>query len=615
MYKFDPEDAREFARSRNIRTSTSGDELVFEWCPFCGERTDRKNNKKKFAINLKTGQYNCFRASCGAKGNMITLSKHFGFELPGYADEYYNHRKRYANLSSFQRPVATDPAVEYLKGRGIPEEIVRKYEITTAKDNPKLLVFPFFDDENQLQLVKYRDLTANKENGRTKEWVYRDQKNDLSCKPILFGMNHCDPEDRRLILTEGQIDSLSVATAGFKNAVSVPLGCNGFTWVPYCWNWLQGFKELVVFGDHEKGRITLLEDMQHYFNGQVLYVKPEDYKDCKDANEILQKYGPEQIQTCIAEAIPVVNDNFVKLSEIRPRPIEEMDCFETGIEGLDRILGGFYFGQLVILTGERGEGKSTLLNQLALRAVQNQVRTLIYSGELPNGSLRDWIDTQAAGPNHMIEEKNRFGDPYYRIQPGIGDKVAAWYSDYLWIYQNQFLESEDAEAEKTVPELITEAAKDGFRFIIIDNLMTAMDDDSHFDLYRAQTQFVKKLVRIAKARDILIVLIAHQRKSISSSRTADDVSGSANITNLADVVMTFGKAKTKGASWPREINIQKNRLTGKVGSPIPIYYDTASRRINDKPQFNWLFGWEGEDDFMSAEDIQNPFEEVIFGDN
>lgn len=623
IYEFRPEDAYDFAHFIGAKTYSSGGELVFQKCPFCGGQSEKRSNEKKFAINLKTGQYNCFRASCGAKGNMITLSRAFNFELPGYADEYYNSRKQYMNLSKAKRPTATEPAISYLGSRGIPEEIVRKYEITTDAKNPDLLVFPFFDENNTLQLVKYRNLKANKENGLAKEFVMKDQKTGLSCKPILFGMNNCDAkENGQLIMTEGQIDSLSVAAAGFQNAVSVPLGCNGFTWIPYCWNFLQSFKELIVFGDFEKGRITLLDDMKKYFNGTLLHVRPEDYKDCKDANEILKKYGKEQIRRCIEKAEPVGSDNIVRLSDIRPRPISEMQPIETGIRSLDRILGGFYFGQLVILTGERGEGKSTLSNQLALFAVNAGVKTFIYSGELPNGSLRDWIDHQAAGSRNMIEKTDRFGDVYCELDQQTSETISQWYSDYLWIYQNQFLEDVNAEEEQTVVELIGKAARDGFRFIIIDNLMTALEDDARIDIYRAQTKFVKQLVRIAKARDVLIVLVAHQRKNQGTNRTADDVSGSANITNLADIVMTFGKVKdqkeenqSEEQDTTREIRIQKNRLTGKLGKPFKVWFEPTSRRISDKEgDFDFKLNWETaetEEHFMDAEDVPNPFEEVI----
>lgn len=606
IYEFNPDDAMRFADSVGIKVKRVGDELVFRQCPFCRAAS---KDKDKFAINLKTGVYNCFRASCGAKGNMITLSKAFDFELPGYADEYYNHRKKYLNLSKAKRPATTDQAIAYMKSRGISEEITRKYEITSDKNNPDLILFPFYDENNVLQLVKYRDTKATKENGRNKEFSLK--RDGVSCRPILFGMNHCNPEDPVLIMTEGQIDSLSVAEVGFRNAVSVPTGCNGFTWVPYCWDFIQQFKRLIVFGDHEHNRISLLDDMRKYFNGLVMHVRFEDYKDCKDANEILQKYGKDQIKKCIDDAIPAESKCFVRLSSIKPQPISEMESFTTGIKSLDRTLGGFHFGQLVILTGERGEGKSTLSNQFALFAAECGIKTFIYSGELPNGSLRDWVDHQAAGRSNLVERINAFGDTNYDIRKETADRIANWYSELIWIYQNQFLEDVDATEDQTVLQIVAEAAKQGFRFILIDNLMTALDDDAHVDLYRAQTVFMKQLVRIAKARNILIVLVAHQRKSTGLNRTADDVSGSANITNLADIVMTFGKVKdNKDAAWDREIRIQKNRLTGKMGKPIPIWFDTASRRLSDRDGgFDWQFGWEKDEDgfYDIGDEIENIF--------
>ena len=607
IYEFHEEDARAFARHVGAKVRRSGDELIFNVCPYC--HGEEKSNREKFAINLKTGQFNCLRSSCRAKGNMITLSKAFDFPLPGYADEYYNSRKKYVNLSRAKRPETTDPAIQYLKDRGISEDITKKYEITTKDKDGSLILFPFYDENNTLQMIKFRNTKATKENGLNKEWPYKS--GDLSCKPILFGMNHCSAENKQLIITEGQIDAMSVAEAGYTNVVSVPMGVNNFTWIPYCWNFLQQFEKLIVFGDYEHGRITLLEDMQTYFNGSVLHVLPENYKGCKDANEILQKCGVNQIRECIANAVEVGNKSFIRLSEIRPKPISEMEKIDTGLETLNKTLGGFFFGQLIVLTGERGEGKSTLSNQFALSAVNAGIKTFIYSGELPNGSLRDWIDHQAAGSWNVKENHNSFGDCYYDLSKETADKIAAWYSDYLWIYQNQFLEDPEAEEDQTVVDIVTDAVKRGFRFIIIDNLMTAMDDDPKLDLYRAQTKFVKQLVRLAKAKDVLIMLIAHQRKNQGTNRTADDVSGSANITNLADIVMAFGKPKEKSVNADREIRIQKNRLTGRLGDAVPMWYEESTRRVSDdQSSFSWRYKWEQQDanGFYDAEQIENPFE-------
>ena len=112
-------------------------------------------------------------------------------------------------------------------------------------------------------------------------------------KRILFGMWQCSPDkDDRLIITEGQLDSMSVAAAGYANAVSVPNGKNGFTWVDNCREWIeQNFKKIIVFGDYENGEISLLDKITQEFNMPVLSVRPIDYLNCKDANDILREYG------------------------------------------------------------------------------------------------------------------------------------------------------------------------------------------------------------------------------------------------------------------------------------------------------------------------------------
>lgn len=78
IYEFDPDDAKRFGQEQHIKYQQRGDELQFKYCPYCRNKTDDKNT---FAINLRTGQFKCLRASCGAKGNMITLARDFNFLL------------------------------------------------------------------------------------------------------------------------------------------------------------------------------------------------------------------------------------------------------------------------------------------------------------------------------------------------------------------------------------------------------------------------------------------------------------------------------------------------------------------------------------------------------
>ena len=275
-YQFRKDDAVEFARFIGIKARTVGNELWFMRCPYCGNNTSDKN---KFSINLDNGQFKCFRASCNAHGNMITLAKDFGFKLDTGTNEYYGIERKYFRKFPKREPEPPKPAaVTYMAGRGISEAVTGRYQLTVRKDDESVIAFPFFDDKGELKFIKYRNTDPDRIARGGKEWCERD------CMPILFGMNQCNPENRSLIITEGQIDSLSVTEAGIENAVSVPTGANGFTWIPHCWDWVKQFEEIIVFGDHEHGRITLLDEIAKRFGEEmkIKSVPPELYQDSRN---------------------------------------------------------------------------------------------------------------------------------------------------------------------------------------------------------------------------------------------------------------------------------------------------------------------------------------------
>ena len=591
IYEFKVEDAERFAREQGFRIRRYGDELRFNKCPYCRNNTDDKNT---FAINAKTGAFNCLRASCGAKGNMITLSRDFDFSLGTEVDEYYNGRRRFRNIHRREAIVIKPEAVSYLESRGISQAVTEKYQITTQKKHDNILVFPFFDENSILQFVKYRKTDFDKTKDKNKEWCERD------CKPILFGMDHCDYNNGTLILTEGQIDSLSVAEAGIGNAVSVPTGAKGFTWIPYCWDFLSKFTTLIVFGDYEHDTITLLDEMRKRFRGTVKHVRPEDYRDCKDANDLLRKYGKEAVVNAVRNAVQVQNPKIKRMADIERVDFSKVEHFKTGIGQLDKIIGGFYFGQLILLTGERGKGKSTLASQFGVWGLKAGYGVFYYSGELPDPLLRDWFDRQVAGRRHINKVVDSSGYENFRIDGNAMDEIQRWYEDNVYIYNNDILFDSDATEEETLVKTFESAIMQyGCRVIIADNLMTAMEDDLSSDIYRQQTVFVKELARIAKQMNVLIILIAHPKKQNIQKFSNDDVSGSSNITNLCDVVMRYTEPEddaAKDAKADRVLQVYKNRLNGKLNTKgIPLYYEDASKRISEaRERFDWNTGWESD---------------------
>lgn len=590
IYEFKREDAINFSRDLRLQSTERGDELQFKYCPYCNGGS--KRDRGTFSINLKTGMFKCLRASCNAHGNMITLARDFNFSLGHDVDEYFNSRKKFRTLNRKATPTIPKPAaVEYMKSRGISEQIVVRYGITTRNDNDKVLVFPFYDQDGNLQFVKYRKTDFNPETDLNKEWCEKD------CKPILFGMNQCDMENKTLVITEGQIDSLSVAEAGIENAVSVPTGAKGFTWVPYCWDWFQSFDTVIVFGDFEKGRITLLDEIQRKFNGTVKHVREDDYLGCKDANEILQRHGKQAIINAIRNAETVPVDFIKKMEDIERVDPMSREHFTTGIPNLDRMMGGFYFGHVIVITGARGLGKSTLASQFLINGVAAGHNAFIYSGEMPDWSVRDWFDRQVAGPAVINSRTAPNGFISYSVDASALALMEQWYKDRVYVFDNGVIA--DTAEEAGILDIMKKAIKQySCRVILIDNLMTAIENDPKTEIYRAQSAFAQELRKIAQQYNVCIFLVAHPRKSTVNSDDSDKISGSSDIANAANIVVAYERDTVTDDrnTTTRRLKVWKNRVNGKVSRDgIQLFFDDASKRISQDPRnFDWKLGWEPE---------------------
>ena len=62
-----------------------------------------------------------------------------------------------------------------------------------------------------------------------------------------------------------------------------------------------------------------------------------------------RKYGKQAVADAVARAVPVEDERFKKLSEIQRKDLTEVPIMSTGLPELDAVIGGFYFGQLIVL--------------------------------------------------------------------------------------------------------------------------------------------------------------------------------------------------------------------------------------------------------------------------
>lgn len=574
-YQMDVQDVQNFAATLGIPIRQKGNEIKFRICPHCkGER-----DKWTFSLNAVTGAYNCPRASCGQHGHFVELARDFGFTLRSI------QQSRFKELPQM-RLLTSTPAEKYLTNRKIRKEIVQLYGVTTAPNDNNVLIFPFYSQTKdadghvykRLEFVKYRRMNFDKKIHKAKEWCEAD------CKPILFGMDRCNPEkSKTLVVTEGQIDSLSLASAGIPNAVSVPNGARGFTWAEHCRSFMAQFKEIVVFGDCENGDITLVREMQELFPTMAIKCpRMQDYLGEKDANDILCSFGEDALKKAV-ECATVFQPPAIKdMADVQEVDLSQIPHIQTFFPALDMATTGLYEGNLITLTGKCGTGKSTFASMLAVAALHQEWNCLIYSGELLDYEVKRWLNFQLAGEDALRRKVTIGGETTY-LDESQTKQLNDWYRNRLFIVDNDAVD-DDGDTADLCEQVIAAVKCYGVRFAIIDNLMTAIEVGD--DLYFQQARLAKKLKKIAKKYHIIVVLVAHPRKTKSGELSTDDVSGSGNVTNLSDLVISLDRKAEKKPDGEiinkTLLALQKNRITGELlqdDARVRLLYSKKSKRL------------------------------------
>ncbi len=217
----------------------------------------------------------------------------------------------------------------------------------------------------------------------------------------------------------------------------------------------------------------------------------------------------------------------------------------------------------------------------------------IFSGELGSPVLKTWIETSMAG-----REKIRMKNDFVRIvSPETRLQIREWYEKRIWCF-----DSTTNDAEVILDRAVNVTRRFGVKIWVLDNLMTldiGANNDSN--LWQKQKEFIVKLVNLANNYNVLIVLVAHPRKTTELRRiTAEDVSGSNDLGNLAQYILgvhRYTKAEKEGqkdskGNYKRgfepvkedvEISIFKNRYTGKVDN-WKEYFDYPSMRFYSNTQ-------------------------------
>lgn len=264
----------------------------------------------------------------------------------------------------------------------------------------------------------------------------------------------------------------------------------------------------------------------------------------------------------------------------------------TGLKSLDDIVYKFLFGSVIIVTGQRGNGKSSLVNQTFICEPLNQgYDVFAFSGELSSPVLKSWIELTMAGTEN-IKMKDGF---VHIIEPNARATMREWYKGRVSVYSGA-----SNHIDSILDKAISVTRKNGVKVWILDNLMTMDIGANDNNLLQKQKDLIVRLTGLALQYGVLIVLIAHPRKLPTGVElSGDDVSGSGDMANLCQYLLSVkrfsqkekdGEKDNKGGyrkgkepiDYDTEIKVIKNRYTGKIGE-ARVYFDYPSYRFHSQP--------------------------------
>ena len=457
-------------------------------CPLCSEHRKKKTDKC-LSLFWDTGLGRCNH--CGETIQLHTYKKKQ--EVKEYVKPNITNLK--IDLSDRLLKYMLD--VRHISKGALNTLKIREQKewMPQTKKEENCICFDYYL-ENEIINVKYRDAQKHFKLYKGSEKIFYNLDNIATAKEC--------------IIVEGEFDVLSYVTAGYVNCVSVPNGFNlkgeiSLDYLDNYYNYFENKEVIYIAVDNDAAGIHGQKELIRRLGAEKC--KIVNFKDCKDANEYLIKYGKLELAKTIHSAKDVKIEGVFEVSDVRESMLHsyrngKVRGTTTYIESIDKAWT-WRNGEVNLWTGYNNEGKSLFLNQLCLiRAYWEDAKVAIFSPE--NFPLDDLFDD-------FIEMYiGKSCDPYYKNNYMSEDE----YKEGMDFVQKNFFAiypETDFKLDSIFERTKYLIRKKGIRTLIIDPYNTIehkMKVGEREDLYISR--FMAKLKRFAVENEISIHLVAHQ---------------------------------------------------------------------------------------------------------
>lgn len=258
-----------------------------------------------------------------------------------------------------------------------------------------------------------------------------------------------------------------------------------------------------------------------------------------------------------AEAVPEDPKETLHASEVAAlQTIDSDHTFAIDMPPFDdALLGGFSAGDLIIVAGQSGHGKTTL--------------------------IQDWSVTLSSGGQTQREKLPSLWFSYEVLAKPLWGKFQGMGADEQTpIYMPRF--NETGEIDWVVGVIEGAITKWGIKVVCIDHLgFLRAPKGNYSNAADAITHTVRELKKLAVKRGLIILLPVHMRKTSSKTPDLNDIRDSLGIAQEADTVFFIGREKDDAGllTLQAKVWLVKNRKTGIAVSAVfgyafgRYYYD------------------------------------------
>jgi len=524
-------------------------------CPECSAQR-KKQNEKCLSVSVEDGCWYCHH--CGYSG--------------GLNGKDVESIKKMFIKPKYNKSELPDNVVKYFEQRGIPEEILSKNKIGYGKS---------FKDKNGIHFPYYKDGVVVNIKHRSSDKDFRQETNAEKCLYNFDEISKCKGDT--LIITEGEIDTLSLQAAKFNMVTSIPDGAPSanaqqfhtkFDFLKSAEAIFKHYTKIILAVDNDAPGKLVEQELARRIGAEKCY-RVEYPEGCKDANDVLKNKGWERLREIINNAKPFPVEGLFKANDFKNEVLGLYDKgidrgLSTGWKGLD----GYYTvkaGEFTIITGIPGHGKSTFMDALAVNMVREHGwRFVFYSPE--NWPVERHLKSLLE--KTTLKPFTNNGKYTGRMEKQDVTEVLDIMADYYYFIYPE-------KSVLGIDEILNKAKIAIFRYGIKGVVIDPWNEIDHLYENMTEAQYLSKALskirHFARRNGVHVWVIAHP-KNLTKDKNSNyqpptmyEISGGAHWRNKADNGLCIFREDFK--LFESEIFIQKIRFreVGKVGSAKLIY--------------------------------------------